>query len=70
MRGNGLRLCQGRFKLDIMKNVFSKRAVKHWNRLLREVVESLTLEVFRKCVEVALRHMVSGNGGDRGDSWT
>ena len=70
MRGNGLRLCQGRFKLDITKNVFSKRVVMHWNRLLREVVESLTLEVFRKWVEVALRNMVSGNGGDRGDSRT
>ena len=32
--------------------------------LPREVVESLSLEVLRKRVGVALRAMVSGNGGD------
>jgi len=54
-RRNGLKLCQGKFRLDIKKT--SQSMVRQWHRLPREVVESPSLEVFKNHIDMALRDM-------------
>jgi len=53
-KGNGHKLKQRKFQLNMRKNFFTLRVKQHWPRLSREVVESPSLEIFRTCLDKVL----------------
>lgn len=44
--------------MNIRRNFLSEGAVRHWSRLPRELLMSLSLEVFKKCGDVSLSDVV------------
>jgi len=57
-RGNSSKLCQWRFRLDVRKRFFTKRMIKHWNRISREVVSVSYLSVFQRLLDKTLKSML------------
>jgi len=57
-RGNGFKLKEGRFRLDIVKKFFITRVVKHWSRLPVEVVDAPSLETFKVRLDGALSNLI------------
>jgi len=45
IRGNGFKLTEGRFRLDIRKKSFTVGVLRHWNRVPRDM--ALSLETFK-----------------------
>ena len=57
-KGNGFKLKEGRFRLDIRKIFFIVRVVKHWDRLPRLVVDVPSLEIFKVRLDRALSNQI------------
>jgi len=57
-RGNGCKLKDSGFRLDIRKKFFTMRVVKHWHRLPREAVAAPSLEAFKAGLDGALSNLV------------
>ena len=57
-RGNGFKLEESRFRLDIRKQLFAVRVVRHWNRLPREAVDAPTMEGFRARLDRVVNNLV------------
>ncbi|PKU48985.1 hypothetical protein llap_638 [Limosa lapponica baueri] len=54
MRGNGFQLKEGRFRLDIGKEFFTVRVVRHWNRFPGEAAGAPSLEMLKAKLDGAL----------------
>ena len=59
MRGNGFKLKEGSFGLDVRKKFFTMKMVRHWNRLSRDVVDAPSLlDVLKARLDGALSNLV------------
>jgi len=57
-RGNGHKLKDSKFRLNMRKNFFPLRVMEHWHRLPREAVESPSLEIFKTCLDKVLYNLL------------
>ena len=59
---NGYKPRQGRPRLDIREKFFTQRMVMLWNRLLKDVVDTTSLEAFQGRLDVALGDPAHSSG--------
>ena len=57
-KGNGFKLKEERFRLDIRKKFFTVRVVKHWHRLPGEVGDAPSLETSKARLDGAVSTLI------------
>ena len=57
-RGNGFKLKEGRFRLDIRKKFFTVRMLRHWHRLPKEVVDAPSQQSLQVRLDWALINLI------------
>ena len=55
-RGHNLKIKKKSFKLDLRKNFFSLRVVDQWNNLPADVINSPTLNTFKRRLDKFMDH--------------
>ena len=58
IKGNVFKLEEGKINLNVRMKVCTQRAVRHWNKLPREVVDAPSLEVYKARLDGALGSLV------------
>jgi len=57
-RRNGFKLEQGTFRLDMRKKFYMVRVVKDWNKLPRDGLKALSLEIFKIRLDRTLSNLI------------
>ena len=57
-RGNGFKLKERIFRLEVRRKFFTQRVVRHWKRLPRETVDNPPLEVFKPRLDEAMGNLI------------
>ena len=58
MRGNSFKLEEGGFRLNILKNFFTVRMVRHWHEFPSEAVDAPSPEVSKARLDGAVNNLV------------
>lgn len=51
LRGHRYKICHGRNRLEVRRNFFSQRVVRHWNGLPDHVVEATSVNAFKNRID-------------------
>jgi len=58
IRGNGFKLKEGRFRLDVRGSFFTETVARCWNRLLREIMDSASMAAFKARLDRAMGNLI------------